>query len=95
MSDFYEPWQPLIGQRVRVRASSECPNYRYGGCADGVVGIVTDVAPYAWLKRNGIEQPEHRFEVTFAGGGFDRHCALELEPIDHAPRAAAPGGAAS
>jgi hypothetical protein len=75
-------WTPTIGQRVRVHASAECPNYRYGGLIDGAVGVITDTISYERLARAGIEHPDHRFEVTFDDGHRDKCCAAELEPLD-------------
>ena len=53
MSEFWEPWQPEIGQRVRIRLSAECnvswcdDRYRDGHPieADGATGTVVKDRP--------------------------------------------------
>lgn len=96
MGEFWEPWQPAIGQRVRVRLSGECPAERENEMprhlighephVNGVTGIVTE--PNECGCWNG-----HRFRVSFDVVQHSRrypdllflsgsvYAALELEPL--------------
>jgi hypothetical protein len=74
MSDIWEPWQPVIGQRVQVRLNGECPD-----CADlldlgwnGERGIVQDVFNENFCNghRYGVATTE-RYAIV---------AAIELEP---------------
>jgi hypothetical protein len=86
---YWEPWQPRLGDRVRVRLSAECrapwadeghdPRY------DGLSGTVahfpwsSDWPGHPYTVRFDVTLPtENPYEVL-VGGYF---AAIELEPLD-------------
>jgi hypothetical protein len=72
----WEPWVPVVGQRVRFRDSGECP-LTSPYMRNGMVGVVYHVEEP--LSENGVE-PWHRFWVSF--GDATAYCAAaELEPL--------------
>lgn len=79
MSEYYEPWQPQIGQRVRVRLSPEAENYEHVQWMDGAVVIVSAYLP-------GSPQGRLGYPWRCFVNGFDfRFAAIELEPADYEP----------
>lgn len=81
---FWEPWRPQVGQRVRIRASSECPTQEISPLPDGATGVVSEIEP----GRAG-----HRYvvllDVRDAYRGSSPCCAaIELEPAERAGGAA-------
>lgn len=88
-SEYWEPWQPTLGDRVRVQLNQECEFWAHKpeSWDDGGIGIVTRIVP---LDRNA----GHGYEVTFEKPWpFDPadpdhqvvsspYAAAELEPID-------------
>jgi hypothetical protein len=91
MTEFYEPWQPVIGSRVRYRYQPECPGV-YGMLPgdlpqaghppeyDGLVGTVYEIFRYGV----GDASNGHRFLVRLDEGSLTRAicaAAIELEPI--------------
>lgn len=65
--EYWEPWQPQVGQRVRVRLRGECPYsvntaFQQRGhegchspCADGVVGTVASTQ----FAARGLDTAHH------------------------------------
>ena len=82
MNDIWEPWRPVVGQRVRVRLSAECGiGGIHGLREDGATGVLI-----ASDSGAGQVQADHPYLVC-----FDRpltaplvrswfYCAAELEP---------------
>ena len=86
MSDFWEPWTPQIGQRVRVLPRPECFYCREEGEQEvGLIGQVTDIEFTPWpIDEKGA--PAHRYWVTFddraaTDCGMNHFAAGELEPV--------------
>jgi hypothetical protein len=79
MNDFWEPWQPVIGDRVRVRINPECPycqenlpeaqrTFVYGEPRDGRAGTVEEI------RDNGpAAMPGHRYFIR-----WDRPIPVEI-----------------
>jgi hypothetical protein len=79
MPDFYEPWAPDVGQRVRVHLNPECRHFDGNQSTfEGRVGTVTGVL------EQGNAEPAHRFRVTLDGDSWSYWvlAAVELEPIE-------------
>lgn len=102
-AEVWEPWQPKVGQRVRVRLSAECnmeyspetrgvrvskhPVFGHPDVLDGMVGKVISV---------GLYSNHHPYSVHF----MDRYewldelwcchsfAAIELEPVEWPSRPA-------
>ncbi len=77
MTDFWEPWQPQVGQRVRVRPSAECP-YFTPDQPEYLVGVVIQVNPVE------SEQLRHRYgiQAEIWPGGRWWCLASEMEPVE-------------
>ncbi len=78
MSDVWEPWTPQVGQRVRIKLSTECPQF-FGNDFDGAIGTVVDAVTNEYLISHGYTHG-HRFEVGIDGGPKRIYAAAELEP---------------
>ena len=76
MSDVYEWRRFEIGERVRVRASAECPIRRQDADEiDGATGVV------AFIVRPPLV-PGHPYAVDLDNGLKGWTAAAELEPIE-------------
>lgn len=88
MTDYWEPWQPAVGDRVRVRLSGECGRMESGRYvhthimpgADGHSGIVIST------NAGGDQHPYHvRFDEPYLAYGTlvlsNVYAAIELEPL--------------
>ncbi|MFN0070338.1 MAG: hypothetical protein ACKVVP_02465 [Chloroflexota bacterium] len=78
-SDYFEPWHPEEGQRVRVRLNPECRHFEDNQTSfEGRVGTVIAV-----LER-GNRDPAHRYRVVLDGDVWSYWvlAAVELELID-------------
>lgn len=76
-TDFYEPWHPEVGQRVRVRLSGECNLPTRAGTPsahmqpghdvkfDGLIGTVTDRSLICDDDREFLDHYGHLYEVEF------------------------------
>ena len=91
MSDFYEPWTPEVGQRVRVRISAECqvrPDPGSGADRSGVIGHVE------WEDGlTGVVMPHPVGEAMAAQGHrymvkWDQERILDDERFNASPYAA-------
>lgn len=83
-AEWYEPWQPQIGQRVRIRASAECPvRNPVAARLDDECGQVAEIDrsdPNGHFYRVAIDHPE-LFEDPWMHL-FGTWCAaIELEPV--------------
>lgn len=91
---YVEPWQPRIGQRVRVRLSGECTGGAeqrhipaHGDC-NGLIGTVLEFGRAGTLTLGATELFErgHRYYVEFGDGGWFApggiFAAIELEPTE-------------
>jgi hypothetical protein len=77
--DFYEPWLPQVGQRVRVRLNPECRHFENNQTDfEGRVGTVIAV-----LER-GHRDPAHRYRIVLDGDVWSYWvlAAVELEAIE-------------
>lgn len=91
MSDFWEPWQPKVGDRVRVRVSSECQQHPHSidvDTRDGVDGLTGTVMDTGRSRRPGhpyfvvLDRPVPcRFNMSgFVHGAVC--AAVELDPLE-------------
>jgi hypothetical protein len=92
MSAVWEPWHPVIGQRVRVLARPECFYCREDHDAEtGETGVIFDLwAPVGEPMEPG--QAAHRVWVRFDdptirqrtvhGCLFSHFAVIELEPVN-------------
>jgi hypothetical protein len=94
MGEFWEPWAPATGARVRIRLSGECEHDP--AWLDGLPGTVIEVIePGEWASYLSFRDCEpvhidvrgHRFAVVpdhpaNARGCFCWLAAIELEPLD-------------
>lgn len=63
---YWEAWQPEVGQRVRVRLSGECPFMRCLHDTPGLDGSEGDVESITVMAgRDGITFKGHRVYVRF------------------------------
>lgn len=77
--EYFEPWQPDVGQRVRIRLNPECRHFADEHVAfDGRTGTIIGV-----LDR-GHRDAAHRFRVSLDGDAWSYWvlAAAELEPMD-------------
>jgi hypothetical protein len=80
----WEPWQPKVGQRVRVLSRPECFYCRESPDEDGLIGVVDEIRSPEASTDDGAA---HRFWVTFAevipshGCDLSHFAAIELEPV--------------
>lgn len=88
---FVEPWQPKVGQRVRVLARPECFYCRGAEDEVGLVGIVESVGYRTHRLPSERTEPgerAHRFWVAFpdeipsSGTHHSHFAAAELEPAE-------------
>lgn len=78
-TEFWEPWVPVVGQRVRYMFKHECP---------GVYGMMAPVGHVPELDREvgtmyetfNAQRNGHRFLVLLDNGRRVMAAALELEP---------------
>lgn len=68
---FYEPWTPLVGQRVRVRLSGECRQDHYPE-EDGRIGTMSELVDWDEVDEDDSREPPappemraHRYIVDF------------------------------
>lgn len=88
-AEYFEPWQPREGQRVRVRLNPECRHFEDPQASfEGRLGTVIAV-----LER-GHRDPAHRYRVVLDGDVWSYWvlAAVELEPVEDgsAPEAEPP-----
>lgn len=98
--EYWEPWHPEIGQRVRIRLHGECqlkhlPNAMaptHNLAHDKTTGTIVPFTPRDNVNEAALEnsrQQGHRFAVLFATpihGDIGGHfAAIELEPIEEPP----------
>lgn len=90
MSEYYEPEslvaKLVVGARVRVRTSGECPGLPTHRCHDldwGAEqgGIIVNITREKWNQRFP-EERGHRFDVKLRAGGYGHYAAVELEPVE-------------
>lgn len=95
MSEIWEPWQPEVGDRVRVLARPECFYCREDHDAEvGATGVVSAVHPPKHLahEQEWEAAQAHRYWVHFddstivertVAGVIESHfAAAELVPVD-------------
>jgi hypothetical protein len=78
-SEYYEPWSPEVGQRVRVRLNPECRHFENNQSDfEGRTGTVIAV-----LER-GHRDPAHRYRVVLDGDVWSYWvlAAVELEAVE-------------
>lgn len=83
VTDFWEPWQPKVGDRVRTNFSPECPAQYlwHGNWAEGsglvgtIMGSIGSACPEGHPYRVHLEAEPY---VIWAA-------ACELEPLDPTP----------
>lgn len=83
MSDFWEPWTPQVGQRVRVLARPECFYCRQEGAQEtGVVGVVEGIRPAdPTILEPGAAAHVYWVEADDFPCGLSHFAAGELEPV--------------
>lgn len=84
MTEFWEPWAPQVGDRVRVIYNPECPHGSWASeLADRALGEVSEVDPddpRGHGYKVQLDHPEILPEKWM--GIFGPWCAaLELEPV--------------
>ena len=84
MASYWEPWQPQIGQRVRVLPRPECFYCREeGGQEVGAIGVVTSVDDHnRGSNEPGSEAHVYWVEADEFPCGLSHFAAGELEPAD-------------
>ena len=96
--EFFEPWHPEVGQRVRVRLSGECrapleplsgglrvgATYRHPQEFDGLSGTVIETRDKFYENSGHQYHVQLDTHVWVNGEPFwlDHFAAIELEPID-------------
>lgn len=91
-AQYWEPWTPEVGQRVRVRLSGECQFAEQNGGAHTVYiepfsedGVIGRAVPAVWPT---ALEAGHAYFVAFedgqgaaSSGRGGWYAAMELEPI--------------
>jgi hypothetical protein len=61
--EYWEPWTPKVGDRVRVHLSGECLGY-HASEQDGVLGTVDDIIDFADIEADNATAPTPEDVIT-------------------------------
>jgi hypothetical protein len=98
--DYYEPWVPAVGQRVRVRLSGECRtpphpesaaarvgNVGHAPWTDGITGVVmSDDNPYMGEGHRFLVAWDESYWYAQQWCTSAAYAAVELVPLDDEER---------
>ena len=83
--EVWEPWTLIVGQRVRIRLSPECPYHPIAHIEDGRSGEITGIVCGGSLVERWLVSKNHQYWVAFDEPGdyiSGTFAACELELLD-------------